>query len=82
VVGFCLLLPRFWNKYRIGIVENSMLSCAKNSQEISMCYLKVTKGVYYHKLQVESLVQIIFSNSQNSSILLHELIRTSLTLQS
>jgi hypothetical protein len=44
-----------------------------------MCYLKVTKRVYYHKLQVESLVSITFSNSQNLPKLHYELIRTSLT---
>jgi hypothetical protein len=36
VVGFCLLLPRFWNRCGIGIVENSMLSCAKQPRKFNV----------------------------------------------
>jgi hypothetical protein len=81
VVGFCLLSPRFWNRCGTSVVENSILSCAKQQRKFNVLS-KSYKRIYYHKLQVESLVQITFSNFQNSSKLYHELIRTSLTLYS
>jgi hypothetical protein len=54
--------------------------CAKQQKKFNVLS-KGSEGVYYHKLQVESLVQITFSNFQNSSKLHHEFIITSLTLQ-
>jgi hypothetical protein len=36
VVGLCLLLPRFWNRCGTGIVENSILSCAKQRKKFNV----------------------------------------------
>jgi hypothetical protein len=64
------------NRCGIGIMENSIY--VQNNKKNSMYYPKVTEGVYYQKLQVESLVQITFSKFQNSPNLHHEFIITSM----
>jgi hypothetical protein len=36
VGGFCLLLPRFWCRCKTGVMENSILSCAKQQRKFNV----------------------------------------------
>jgi hypothetical protein len=81
VVGFCLLLPRLWNKCRTGIVENSILSCAKQQRKFNVLS-KSYKGSLLSQVTSGKLGSNYIFQLSKFFQLYHELIRTLLTLHS